>query len=58
VERVISIIGDDESIRSALVGLMRSLGYAARGFDSAEEFLDSRVMQSVACIITDIQMPG
>jgi FixJ family two-component response regulator len=37
---------------------MRSLGYGARGFASAEEFLDSGVVQSVACIITDIQMPG
>ena len=57
-ERLISIIDDDESMRTALVGLMRSLGYSARGFASAEEFLDSGVVRSVGCIITDIQMPG
>jgi len=36
---LISIIDDDESLRSALVGLVRSLGYRARGFANAEEFL-------------------
>jgi FixJ family two-component response regulator len=55
---VISIIDDDESMRLALVGLVRSLGYDARGFASAEEFLASGPVQSWSCIITDIQMPG
>jgi FixJ family two-component response regulator len=55
---VISIIDDDESMRNALVGLIRSLGYGVRGFASAEEFLESGAMQRFACIITDIQMPG
>jgi FixJ family two-component response regulator len=55
---VISIIDDDESMRIALVGLVRSLGYEARGFASAEEFLGSGPVQSWSCIITDIQMPG
>jgi FixJ family two-component response regulator len=55
---LISIIDDDDSFRSALVGLIRSLGYGARGFESAEEFVESGVMRSSACVITDIQMPG
>ena len=55
---VISIIDDDESMRIALVALVRSLGYDARGFASAEEFLGCGPVQSFACIITDIQMPG
>jgi FixJ family two-component response regulator len=55
---VISIIDDDESMRTALVGLIRSLGYDVRGFASAEEFLRHGRVQSFSCIITDIQMPG
>jgi FixJ family two-component response regulator len=55
---LISIVDDDESLRSALVGLVRSLGYEARGFESAEHFLRDDGMQDASCIITDIQMPG
>ena len=36
---LIAIVEDDESLRHALVGLMRSLGYDGAGFVSAEEFL-------------------
>ena len=36
---LISIVDDDSSMRDALVGLFRSLGYDARGFASAEDFL-------------------
>ena len=54
----ISIIDDDGSMLSAIVALVRSAGYEAHGFASAEEFLGSGAFQSFACIITDIQMPG
>jgi FixJ family two-component response regulator len=53
---LISIIDDDESLRAALVGLVRSLGYRASGFASAEDFLAAD--QTSAAIVTDIQMPG
>lgn len=54
----ISIIEDDDSLRNALVGLMRSLGHGASSFDSAESFLSSDARSKADCIITDIQMPG
>lgn len=54
---LISVIDDDASLRNALVGLVRSLGFDARGFGSAEEFLNTEVC-SFSCIISDIQMPG
>ena len=38
---LISIVDDDAAMRDALVGLLRSLGYDARGFASAEDFLAS-----------------
>ncbi|PRD43220.1 response regulator [Phyllobacterium phragmitis] len=55
---MISIIDDDLSLQSALVRLVRSLGYSARGFASAEEFLETGFMPKSSCVITDIHMPG
>lgn len=56
-EAEISIVEDDESLRAALVGLIRSLGRVARGFGSAEEFFD-RGGPACGCVITDIHLPG
>jgi FixJ family two-component response regulator len=55
---LISIVDDDESIREATKGLVRSLGYQAAVFASAEEFLQSGSLGDTACLITDVQMPG
>lgn len=55
---MISIVDDDQSVREATRGLVRSLGYEAALFGSAEEFLDSPQMQDTSCLITDVQMPG
>ena len=56
-EFIISVIDDDESCRTALVGLLRSLGYEAQGFASAVEFINSGEEGSCDCIITDFCMP-
>jgi FixJ family two-component response regulator len=55
---VISIVDDDESVREATKSLVRSLGYSAVTFGSAEEFLESPQVMASACLITDVQMPG
>jgi FixJ family two-component response regulator len=55
---LISIIDDDEAIREATKGLVRSLGYQAATFASAEEFLQSDSVGNTSCLITDVQMPG
>jgi FixJ family two-component response regulator len=57
-EPLISIIDDDQAMRAALVRLIRSLGYVARGFASAEEFIEAGTMPGCSCVITDVQMPG
>jgi FixJ family two-component response regulator len=55
---MISIIDDDRSIREAVRSLIRSLGYEAVAFSSAEEYLRSDRVTDSECIITDLQMPG
>jgi len=55
---MISIVDDDESVREATKGLVRSLGYVAATFASSEEFLNSDLLNDTSCLITDVQMPG
>lgn len=57
-ERRISIVEDDDSLRLALIGLIKSLGYSASGYDSAEQFLNNGAASASDCVITDIHMPG
>jgi FixJ family two-component response regulator len=56
--RLVAIVDDDDSLRSALQGLMKEAGLPAVAFASAEEFLQSRKQEQIACLITDIRMPG
>jgi FixJ family two-component response regulator len=56
--RTISIVDDDESVRSSIEDLVSSLGYTGHVFESAEEFLKSSDHDETACLITDLQMPG
>ena len=56
--KLVAIVDDDDSIRSAVKDLLEAVGLPARGFASAEEFLKSGKQQETACLITDIRMPG
>ena len=55
---VVAIVDDDESIRSALQGLMKVAGYRTMAFASAEDFLNSGEKQHTGCLIADIRLPG
>lgn len=54
----ISVVDDDESVREALPSLLKALGFSARTFSSAEEFLASGDVSQTRCLILDIAMPG
>ena len=49
---------DDRSIVEAIVSLLESVGYAAAGFVSAQDFLNSPQLRRTACLILDVRMPG
>ena len=55
---MIAIVDDDDSMRSALQGLLESAELPAQSFASAEEFLQSGQQHQIACLIADIRMPG
>ena len=55
---MISIVDDDGFVRESTRLLIRSMGYAAETFVSAEEYLRSNCAADTACLISDIHMPG
>jgi FixJ family two-component response regulator len=55
---LVSIVDDDESVRESLPDLLRVLGFAARAFSSAEEFLASGYVDQTRCLLLDVAMPG
>jgi FixJ family two-component response regulator len=55
---LISIVDDDDSLRNSLNNLIRSVGFRAQGFSSAEAFLNSQQLHDTACLILDVRMRG
>ena len=55
---LISIVDDDEALRRSLDNLIRSAGLRARGFASAEAFLESNQLSETDCLILDLRIPG
>jgi FixJ family two-component response regulator len=56
--KLVAIVDDDDSLRVALEGLLKSVGLPARAFASAEEFIMSGQQDQISCLIADIRMPG
>ena len=55
---MVAIVDDDDLMRGALQGLLKSVGLPTQAFASAEEFLKSGEQHQVGCLVTDIRMPG
>jgi FixJ family two-component response regulator len=55
---LVAVVDDDESVRESLPDLLKELGFAARAFPSAEDFLISDCVKKTRCLILDIAMPG
>src|SRR5476651_454100 len=56
--KFVAVVDDDDSVRTAIQGLLKSVGLPARAYASGEEFFDSGHQTHTACLITDIRMPG
>jgi FixJ family two-component response regulator len=55
---MVAIVDDDDLMRSAVQGLLKSAGLPSQAFASAEEFLNSGQQRRVGCLVADIRMPG
>ena len=54
----IAVVDDDEHIRKSLRRLLRSAGYEAITFASAEDYLASISDCTAACLLLDVRLPG
>jgi FixJ family two-component response regulator len=52
------VVDDDDSIRKSLVRLIRSAGFQAETFSSADEFINQEAYEGLCCLILDVRMPG
>ncbi len=55
---LIGIVDDDSGVRESISSLVRSAGFRAAVFSSAEDFLDSGELKHADCLILDVRMPG
>ncbi|HEV7595281.1 MAG TPA: response regulator [Gemmatimonadaceae bacterium] len=57
-ELKIAVVEDDAGVRTALQQLLRSAGFDAETFESAEDFLAHGNRDGFACLIADVNLPG
>jgi FixJ family two-component response regulator len=55
---LISIVDDDETVRATTTDLINSMGFLAKAFPSAADFLKSNDLHRTSCLIADMRMPG
>jgi FixJ family two-component response regulator len=54
---LIIIVDDDEIVRGAIDGLVRSAGYRSKLYSSATDLLPTPLPEGVRCIVTDVRLP-
>jgi FixJ family two-component response regulator len=52
------VIDDDAAVRTAIVGLLKSVGLRSESFATAQEFLTSERSDGPSCLVLDIRLPG
>jgi FixJ family two-component response regulator len=52
------VVDDDDDVRAAIAGLLRSEGLRAATFATPRQFLDSRPQDGPSCLVLDLQLPG
>ena len=55
---IIAIVDDDPGVRGSVDSFLRSAGMTSVGFSGARELLLSGQQAKLACIVTDMHMPG
>jgi FixJ family two-component response regulator len=54
----VAVVDDEESVRRALIRLLRAANMDAESFASGEAFLESLDKFRPDCVVLDLQMPG
>lgn len=54
----VHVVDDDASWRKSVERLMSAAGYQVALYESAEMFLESAIVETPACVLLDLRMPG
>lgn len=54
----IVVVEDDAGMSKAIARLLRAAGFQSLSFASAEELLETQAVDSAACLLLDIHLPG
>lgn len=57
-DATVLLIDDDADVREAISRLLRSAGWKAETFASAQDFLACGPFNGIGCIVLDVRMPG
>ncbi|MBV9503908.1 MAG: response regulator [Acidobacteriia bacterium] len=57
-DAIVAIVDDDPSVRKGLQPLIRSMGWEAESFASAQEFLARVGTEAPSCLVLDLQLAG
>lgn len=52
------IVDDDADVRTAIAGLLRSVGLRSESFGSAAAFLSRQTPDGPGCLVLDVRLPG
>ncbi|MDB5504079.1 MAG: two-component response regulator [Tardiphaga sp.] len=55
---IVAVIDDDQGVRDALDGMLRSVGLQVVSFASTQDYLDQEMLDGYGCIILDVRLPG
>ena len=55
---LVCVVDDNQSVRRGLLRLIKSAGYAAETFASAEDYLAREIFEGPICLVLDVRMPG
>jgi len=58
VPYLVAIVDDDPGVRGSIASLVRSAGLVGEQFCDGLELLASSDLAEIACIVTDLHMPG
>lgn len=57
-EKIVHVVDDDESVRTALTRSLEKRGYSVHCYDSGDSFLQSYEAGHAGCLVLDVRMPG
>src|ERR1700680_394558 len=52
------VVDDDDLVRAAIEGMLKSVGLRSETFGTAQEFLHSKRPDGPSCLVLDVRLPG